>query len=364
MPVVEVYEALENEILLQVTRRLKRRGEADILEYQMRKLSQLNLLNRDLEKYLAEATGIAEEEIRRTIENGGYQVVEDTDEYMKMSGKEVLPTPSIDPLLESYVNQTFREVNNFVNETLITTNFGEGTVTKMYRDIITNTTAKYSSGLMTFDQAIEDTILQWADKGVPSTFIDKGGHTWSMERYVETVLRSTNARIYNELRTSRMSEYGVYTVLVSSKANAREACAHIQGKVVDTRPPGQSDGEYPSIYDFGYGEPAGHRGINCGHQWFPFIPGVNTNNQQQFAPREAIKNERIEQGRKEIARRIRKSKKNLMITEELGSPKREHYRKLLNKQRADMRAYVDKHDLRRNYRFEKVYTPKDTLLNR
>lgn len=360
-PIVDVYSALENEILKQITRRLKRRGKADILQWQTDRLGELRLLNKDLEKYLAEATGIAESEIRQAIENNGYKVVEDTDEYMKAAGKETLPIPSIDPLMESFVSQTFREINNFVNETLITTNFGEGTVSRMYRDIITDTTAKFASGIMTFDEAIEDTILQWADKGVPSTFTDRGGHAWSMERYVETVLKSTNARIYNELRTSRMREYGVHTVLMSSKSKSREACSHIQGKVIDTSKE-RLNPEYPNIYDYGYGTPAGTRGINCYHQWFPFIPGVNTNNQQQFDPSEAVKNEEIEQGRRSIARRIRKTKKKLMVTEELDSTRQEHYRKLLNKQRADMRKYVKQHNLTRNYRFEKVYTPKETLL--
>lgn len=259
-PVADIYLALEMEILKQITRRLKIRGEADINEYQLRKLSQLHLLNRDIERYLAMASGIATEEIRNTIQQSGYELIEDTDEYLKRDGIKLLPKPSIEPLMESYVNQTFREINNFVNQTLITTNFGEGVVTDMYRKIIEETTAKVSTGLMTMEEAIEDTIKQWAVKGVPSTFIDKGGHTWSLERYTRTVLRSTNARTYNELRTARMNEHGVYTVLISAKPKARPICAQCQGKVLDTRLPMESDSGYPSVYEYGYGTPEGHRG--------------------------------------------------------------------------------------------------------
>lgn len=257
-PVAELYEALEIEILKQVARRLKVKGEADITEYQLRKLNQLHLLNRDVEKLLATMSGVASDEIKSAIHEAGYSIIDDTDEYMKLSGKELLPRPSIEPLMESYVNQTFREVNNFVNQTLITTNYGEGKVTDMYRRIIEETTAKYSSGLMTLEQAVEDSVKQWAAKGVPSTFVDKGGHTWSMERYTRTVLKSTNARIYNDLRTSRMAEYGVYTVLVGTKPKARPICALCQGKVLDTRPVSLSG--YPSAYEYGYGTPGGHRG--------------------------------------------------------------------------------------------------------
>lgn len=367
-PVADIYQSLEMEILKQITRRLKVTGEATISEYQMRKLNQLHLLNRDVERYLSMASGVATEEIRSVIQNAGYEVVDDTDEYMKMAGKKILPRPTLEPLMESYVNQTFRELNNFVNQTLITTNFGEGVVTDMYRNIIEESTAKVSSGIMTLEQAVEDTVKQWAAKGVPSTFIDKGGHTWSQERYVRTVLRSTNSRIYNELRTSRMAEYDVHTCLVGSKPKARPACALCQGKVVDMRPVGQNESGYPSVYEFGYGRPEGTRGINCTHPYYPFVPGVSKNNQTQYNPKEAINNERIEQGRKEIARRIVKTKKMLMVTEELGSEGQDYYKKLLDRQQKQMRDYISKHKdettfkLRRNYNLEKVYTPLETLV--
>lgn len=361
-PVVEIYQELENEILLQVVRRIKSHGVEDLTEWHVDKLSQLKLLNKDLEGYLAKATGITKVEVREALNANGYRVIEDTDEYMKMSGKTPVPVESIDPLMESYIHQTFLEIDNYVNQTLITTNFGTGTVSKMYQDIINTTVAKKSAGLMTLDEAIEDTVMQWVDKGVPSSFRDRGGHTWTIDRYVETVLKSTNSRIYNDLKTARMNEYGVYTVVVSSKPNSREACSHIQGQVVDTREPHLADDKYPNIYDYGYGTPAGHRGINCSHFWIPFIPGVNTNNQPQFSAKEAQEAEEVEQGRKAIARRIKKTKRKLMIAEELESDSVGRYKKLLRRQQADMRDYINKTGLTRNYRLEKVYTPVEKLM--
>lgn len=198
-PVVDLYQSLEVEILKQIARRMRVTGEATITEYQLKKLSQLHLLNRDVADTLSEMTGVASEQIRSAIHQAGYRMHADTDEYMRKAGKELLPTPPIEPLMESYVKQTFREVNNFVNQTLIDTHLGRGTVSKMYEQMITESVAKVASGLMTLEKATEDTIIKWAEKGVPSTFIDKGGHTWSMERYVRTVLKSTNARIHTVL---------------------------------------------------------------------------------------------------------------------------------------------------------------------
>ncbi|MGN8987964.1 phage minor capsid protein, partial [Ligilactobacillus salivarius] len=54
---------------------------------------------------------------------------------------------------------------------------------------------------------------------------------------------------------------------MSSYPNSRKACAYIQGKVVNIVPiddPNYND-KYDSIYNHGYGEPAGTLGINCRH---------------------------------------------------------------------------------------------------
>ena len=61
---------------------------------------------------------------------------------------------------------------------------------------------------------------------------------------------------------------------MSSHLNSREAFAYIQGKVVNivpTNDPSYND-KYDSIYNHGYGEPAGTLGINCRHKLFPFTP--------------------------------------------------------------------------------------------
>src|SRR5690606_6506777 len=140
----------------------------------------------------------------------------------------------------------------------------------------------------TLEQSLEKAVTNLAQRGIRTILTDRGGNTWSLEGYVRTVLKSTLGNTYNELRTERMSEYGVHTVLVTSHAGARAQCSKIQGHVVDLRPVSEIpvDSEYKSIYDpswdADYGLPGGHRGVNCRHLHIPFVPGVNTNNQPHF----------------------------------------------------------------------------------
>ena len=106
---------------------------------------------------------------------------------------------------------------------------------------------------------------------------------------------------------------------MSSHLNSREAFAYIQGKVVNivpTNDPSYND-KYDSIYNHGYGEPAGTLGINCRHKLFPLTPGVNINNMTQYNPKEAIRNGNLRQKQCYYERSIRDAKKRLKVAEEL-----------------------------------------------
>src|SRR5690625_3105381 len=168
-PVTHVYQALEQEIFEMIARRLKTSKHYDsdnVLEWQIDKMNQLRLINDETVKALSKATGVAEKEIRKAIYNTGIDTIRSVD-YELRDVYTSLPTPTqIDAIMESYVRQTFREFNNYVNQTLITTNFGEGSVARMYRRIVEETTGKVLSGLKTTNQAIAETVVEWSRRGI------------------------------------------------------------------------------------------------------------------------------------------------------------------------------------------------------
>lgn len=363
----ELYQSLEGEIIRIIIKRLKR-GSTDITHWQAQKLSELRLFNNEVAEYLSEVTNVAEKEIKRMFEDAGTAIVKDIDQAMPYSVK---PMPNnLDNVMRAYHGQVWSEIDNYVNQTLITTNYGTGTAARAYTDVLNRTTAMFNTGLYSFEDAVERSVVELAQKGINSTFIDKGGHTWSLERYTRTVLKSTLGNTYNELRKDRMADYGVHTVLVTSHAGARDACSIIQGQVVDLRQPNEipPDSEYKSIYDpvwkAYYGEPGGHRGVNCRHLHVPFIPGVNTNNQPEFDQELNARVAKARDTQRRIEREIVKYKKNLMVAKELGSDKAAYWQSMVTRRQKAMRIHLKNNGeyLSRNYRREKVYTPLDTLL--
>lgn len=363
-----LYQSLEGELIRILIKRLNN-GHDDILEWQREKLQELHLFNKETVKVISQVTGIAESEIERMFESTGEKIIKDVDKELPYKSKP-LPT-NLSNVMKAYHEQVWSDIDNYVNQTLLSTNFGYGTATtQMYNDIINKTVAAFNSGLFTFEEALARTIQQWAQKGIKSAFIDKGGHTWSLERYIRTVLKSTLSNTYDTLRKDRMSEYDVHTVVVTSHMASRQACSKIQGNVVDLRemselPP---NWKYRSIYDpywnAEYGTPGGHRGVNCQHLHIPYIPGVNTNNQPKIDAKENEKVAQLINRQRQLERQIVKFKKNHMVSDALGQVENAKYwQQKVRANQARLRELVDSNEyLARNYTREKVYTPINTLL--
>lgn len=316
---VEIYQTLEIELIKKIIEEIQDTG--DVLSWQARKLSELRALTQSTLKEIEKATGLAEERLNEIMTQYGDELIKDIDEQIPYDPK---PKPTnLDSIMESYKNQTWLDIDNLVNQTLVTTNYGQNPVTQAYTNVLNRTSALFNTGIYTLEEAVEKSIIELSRKGIMSSFIDKGGHRWSIESYVRTVMRSTLANTYNEVRTERMAEYGIHTVVVTSHAGAREACTRIQGNVVDLRPVEEADGEYKSIYDpswqADYGEPGGHRGVNCRHLHIPFVPGVNENNQPKIDDetnkevREAMAKQRY------LERQLVQAEKTRIVYDALGN---------------------------------------------
>lgn len=363
----ELYASLEGEIIRIIIKRLNK-GHDNILNWQAQKLYELGLFNDDVTKLLSEVTKVAESEITRIFEDVGVGAIQSVDSNMPYDLKPI-PT-NLDTIMRGYSEQTWLEVDNYVNQTLITTQYGTGTAQRAYTEVLNETQAMFNTGMYDFKQSLEKAVRGLAQKGIESGMIDKGGHRWSLEGYVRTVLKSTLGNTFDKVRKERMAEYGIHTVVVTSHAGARDKCSRIQGEVIDLRPVEElpADSKYKSIYDpywqAEYGTAGGHRGVNCRHLHIPFIPGVSTNNQPHF---EDDTNKEVAKARstqRRIEREIVKYKKNLMVSSEIGSGKDDYWKMMIGRRQKAMREHLKENGdyLRRDYKREKVYTPLETLL--
>jgi len=374
-----IYSELETEILAMVANHLKTSEDYsdDIFTWQVEKLNELSLINQETIKLLSKVTRLTEKEIEQIFDevlidtiNAVDKQVEEVYEKAKKSGviktfivlalmESFKPLPirnEYRELVERHKRTIFREFNVFINETLITTNLGQGSVAQMYRDIINRAASRAMTGEITIQKAVAETVIEWSKRGVLTSFVDKGGKTWRLETYAETAIRSTINNLYNDVTIERTKEYGTDLVLVSSLPDPREACSRIQGKVASLSNP-SSNPKYPSVYDFGYGEPWGLRGINCRHRFFPWFEGISENNQPQYSESEMAHNRELRQRQRFLERQVRQAKRELKLAEIIGDEEMiQAKKKLLRNRQARIRKFVAEHDLTRRYDREKIYT--------
>lgn len=366
----DAYQALEDELMKQLIDILMQATSAELSEltsreWMIEKLAQLNMLNMETIKRLVEANSTyTQEQLKKIIEDMGYKVVEEIDAQLTaLTGSQVEPFSELGNVLNSYLNQQWMDLDNHINQTLITTNYANNTLVQKYQQILNDAVAKVLGGLMTPDKAIRQAIYESIEKGILSTFTDKAGHEWSIERYVRTVMKSITHRVYNDLRLKRSKDFGVVTALMSSHAAARKACAPIQGDWVLIVRKSEAPEEYrniPSIYEFGYGDPSGTQGINCSHRLYPGIPGITENHiPKPPTPEQAAKNAETVSKQRRMETAIRNAKKQLQAAEQIGNTEdTEYFKQLVRKRQAALRSLIDEYSslLHRDYSREQIYS--------
>ncbi len=368
--IIDLYSNLQERIFKVIIDTLKdgdykHVSKDDVVTWQAKQLAQLGKLNQQSIKLMSKTDGLSEDAIKDLIKFHGIKIVNEIDNQLQdMTNNSQPISADTQNTLGAIVSQTWTDLNNNINESLISRNYGATATTRVYRQILTESTVATVSGLMTHQKAVESAVYRAVDRGLPTKLTDKAGHNWSIEGYARMVVNTTVNRTYNELRLQRMKDFDMHLALMSSHPNSRPACAYIQGHVVNLVPPESPnyDDRYDSIYNHGYGTPAGTQGINCSHVLFPYVPGINVNHQPQYDPKKAIKNGKLVQQQRARERAIRDAKHRLVAAKELGDEEQvNHAKTLIRARQGNLRRFIketnDNHEkpiLIRDYSREKI----------
>lgn len=347
--IIDAYSTLQEQIFEVIINTLKEGDykhvdKEDVVLWQAEQLQKIGRLNQRATKLMAKADGLSQAAIEDLIKFHGLQIKQEIDsELQHATGSPIPSSDEITRLMKGIVDQTWTDLQNNVNETLITRNYGASAVTQIYRRILTESTAATISGLLTHEDAVQAAIYRAIDRGLPTKLVDKAGHNWSLDGYIAMVINTTVNRTYNSIRLQRMKDFDIHLAVMSSHPNSRPACAYIQGHVVNLVPLDSPDfnPHYDSIYNHDYGKPSGTLGINCRHILFPYEPGVNENHQPQYDPEEAIKNGKLVQQQRARERAIRDAKRRLKAAEKLGDENKINQAKtLIRARQAKLREFI------------------------
>lgn len=317
-----LYHELSMEMMKNIVGRLKQRGTADLIEnpyvWQLEKLNDMHLITEENVKLIAKYSGVAEDVFRDVIANEGYKIYQDSHQQLAQALKtNAQPNYLVQDSLDSLAKQTMFEVNNLINTTM------PKALQKNYKQTLESAVAGVVSGTKSHEKALSEAVLKMYERGF-TAFKDRGGKTWTVERYAQTVIRTTTFRVYREMRERPADDLGIDTYYYSAKSSARELCAPLQHQIVTKGVARTINGERVlSLPDYGYGSPGGCLGINCGHYLTPFVVGVNYKPElpeylQHLTEDEAKQNALDRARLKAFDREIRINKDKQILAKELG----------------------------------------------
>jgi Phage minor capsid protein 2 len=357
LPVVEVYLAIEEQILINIARQLRKHKslltEDNILSWQTEQTNMLENLTQQNIVTIAKKSGLAIDEVTKMLKKAGFSTVKEYEgdlqeavqEGMLVAPPAIEESSALQDVLATFQAQAVNTFN-LVNTTLIQQAY------QAKLDIINQTVGKVLAGVQTPQEALREVARQWANDGVPA-LIDKAGRKWSTEAYVNMIMRSTSNRIANEMQDTRMDEYGADLIEVSSHMGARPKCSPYQGRVFSRS---GKDPKYSAFSTTSYGQPDGLFGINCRHVKYPFIPGITKQRYEPYNEKENQKAYEESQQHRYLERQIRKAKRELAMMMEMKDPYGVNdAEEEVKEAQANMREFISATGRTRRYNREKPY---------
>lgn len=370
-PLQKVYQDVTDQVLENIARHFNTGKALATTEWQMKKLAELGQVQRETIRIIARGTGQNEEMIRIALQDAISDALKDVEPALKeaaaagmlQDGGELIASESVQRIFDTYMAQA-KEATNLVNTVMLESGLNAfrlvvsdvvrweqqvttAAQTAAAQQILNSETGKVITGVSSRQEALKRAIKRLADNGLTG-FVDRGGHNWTPEAYVNMDIRTTAGNVATQAVFARNEDYGNDLVWVPVKAAARPLCYPWQGKLISTsnrtgtvKDARGEDVEIIPLNRTSYGEPAGLWGINCGHTPpNPFIPGRSLIRGEVPGEKKNEKEYAESQQQRDIERKIRYAKREAATLKAAGLDTSDADAKVKRYQ-ADMRAFIE-----------------------
>lgn len=351
----DISEALHNEIIKRIINRIMlriSRNDGYVLtaydKWNIETLQQAGYLLEDIQKEIANAAKLQQNEIAEAMEEAGVKALDYDDKIYRDAGlspKQLTQSPELIRLMQRNYEATLGEWHNFTR-----------TTASVSQQIFVNQLDKYynlvSTGAMGYTQALKEIIDTVVSDGV-KVYYDTG-HSDTIETATLRAVRTGISQMSAQIQIARMDEMDVDLVITSSHLGARPTHQEWQGKIFSR----YGNAKYPDFISItGYGTVEGLCGANCRHSFGPYFEGMD-NPFEQYDSEKNRKQYEKEQRQRTLERRIRKTKREVMGWKEAVDSSMDdktkfeldlQYQKkasLLQKQNEAYREYCEKNNLR------------------
>ena len=286
-----IYESLELEIIEEIATRIARVGYANTVVLNDIKIAQeMGVLYQDIITLVAKYNNTSYEKVTEIFEQAGAKTLKFDDKIYAEAGLNPLPinqSSSMVQLLNSTIEKTAGNLQNLVMTTA-------SVAQTQFYNAMNIAYLEVSTGVKSYSQSIIDAIDNISSQGATITY--PSGRNMSLESAVRMNIITGVNQTCGKLQELRADEVGWDLMELTAHSGARPSHASWQGKIVSR----SGKKGYLSLDDIGYGKATGFKGVNCRHDWYPYLEGsARTYTQEQL---DAWENEKVTYNGKEYSK--------------------------------------------------------------
>ena len=270
---VNMYADVELSILEDMARRISTYDYfIPAAQHQLQKLQELGGVQSEIIAKLSAMTGRTQQEIVDLLTEASEAAIADDVEYYKAADvykPSEINTEALHKQLNAGLLQTPQA---FKNITRTTTNSGG----QQFITALDRAWTQINVGGMDYNTAIRNAIKDLGAKGLDSVTYNKTGRTDTIEVAVRRAVVTGANQTAIKTQEALADELNVDLVEVTAHGGARPAHAKWQGQCFSRKGRVKIDGV---VYEdlakaTGYGQAGGLCGVNCRHNFHPYIPGA------------------------------------------------------------------------------------------
>ena len=336
----ELHEYIIRQIIDRIMLRIGR-GEEYLLTssdaWRVRTLQDAGYLLEDIKAELSKYTGRQEKEIKAAMEESGIKALEYDDKIYRAAGLSPIPltqSPTLIRLMQRNYEATLGEWKNFTRTT----------AEAAQRLYINESDLAYNNvltGATSYSQAVKEAVESISANGVYVNY--PSGHRDTIETATARSVRTGVAQTTGDISIKRMEEMDWDIILVSAHIGARTGDGgqnpgnHLwwQGQFYSRT---GRDKRFPPFSQTGYGTGEGLCGWNCRHS---FGSGDGENNPyKDIQTEENVRIEKLEQRQRELERRVRKTKREVIGLQEAVEKCQDNSAKFELQQQLDRKSFL------------------------
>ena len=326
-PIINIYSQIELDLIKDIAKRFDVNDEiGGTMEWQLKKLDELGMLNSDTVKTIARYSDKSESEIYKMLEKSQFANINMSDLVRAYEQGQISVNPANikdNSAFAEVLALSYKEMSNTYR--LIQTKAIES-AKQAYMDIINRAYVEVATGTYDYQTSIKRAVKEMARNGISGATYNRNGKMiqYSIEATVRRDTLTAVHKLANKSSEIICDELGAEYVEISSHLGARTHPtnpianhAGWQGKVFKID---GSDKKYPNLKEStGYPDDIlGLGGVNCRHRMFPFFPGISTPNPIRFDEEENRRVYELTQKQRAMERRMRQLKKEQAAAKAIG----------------------------------------------